>query len=140
MVNNQWKCPQKSRYCININSVFIIFLNIFSLDLRCVQGVHSFVIHWKTMNIFWKTMYILENYVYIHFTVCVYCNRSQKTSHRVKNNSYATRLSLLSYVLFFTRCDIFCDVLQYTHTEKCYLFVLYNKHSNSLLNGFWGVF
>ena len=27
------------------------------------------------------------------------------------------------------------DLLQYTHTEKCNLFVLYNKN----LNGFWGI-
>ena len=25
--------------------------------------------------------------------------------------------------LFFTRCDVFCDLLQYTHTEKCYIFI-----------------
>ena len=36
--------------------------------------------------------------------------------------------------------DVFCDLLQYTHTEKCYLFVLYNKNSNGLLaEGFWGM-
>ena len=29
--------------------------------------------------------------------MCVYCNRSQKTSQRVKNNSHATRLRLVSY-------------------------------------------
>ena len=49
---------------------------------------------------------------------CVYCNRSQKTSQRVKNNSHATRS-----FLFFTRCDVICDLLQYTHTEKCNIFV-----------------
>ena len=31
-------------------------------------------------------------------------------------------------------CDhVICDLLQYTHTEKCNLFVLYNKNSNGLL-------
>ena len=30
---------------------------------------------------------------------CVYCKRSQKTSQRVKNNSHATRLRLVSYFL-----------------------------------------
>ena len=40
----------------------------------------------------------------LHFPVCVYCNRSQKTSQRVKNNSHATRLRIVSYFLFFTRC------------------------------------
>ena len=52
--------------------------------------------------------------------VCVYCNRSQKTSQRVKNNSHATRLCLVSYFLFFIRCDVKCDLLQDTQTEKCY--------------------
>ena len=40
--------------------------------------------------------------------MCVYCNRSQMTSQRVKNEH-----------------DLFFDLLQYTHTEKCYLFVIY---------------
>ena len=30
----------------------------------------------------------------LHFSVCVYCNRSQKTSQRVKNNSHALFCSL----------------------------------------------
>ena len=54
---------------------------------------------------------------------CMYCNRSQKTSQRVKNNSYATRLRLVSYFLFFTRYHVICDLLEYLHTEKCNLFV-----------------
>ena len=29
--------------------------------------------------------------------MCVYCNRSQKTSQRVKNNSHATRLLLVFF-------------------------------------------
>ena len=33
-------------------------------------------------------------------------------------------------------CDVFCDLLQYTCTEKCNLFVLYNKNSNGLLKDF----
>ena len=45
--------------------------------------------------------------------------------------------SLLN-LLFFTRCDVFCDLLQYTHTETCNLFVLYNKNSSALLKDFWG--
>ena len=49
----------------------------------------------------------------LHFPVCVHCNRSQKTSQRVKNNSHATRLRLVSYFLFC--CDVICDLLQYTH-------------------------
>ena len=53
----------------------------------------------------------------------MYCNRSQKTSQRVKNNSHDSRLRLVSYVLYFTCCDVICDLLQYTRTEKCNLFV-----------------
>ena len=41
--------------------------------------------------------------------LCVYCNRSQKTSQRVKNNSHATRLRLVIYYI------------QYTPMGKCYL-------------------
>ena len=54
--------------------------------------------------------------------MCVYCNRSQTstTSQHVKNNGMT---------VVFTRCDVFCDLLQYTHVEKCDLFVLYNKNS-----------
>ena len=33
------------------------------------------------------------------FSVCVYWNRSQKTSQRVKNNSHTTRLRLVTYFL-----------------------------------------
>ena len=67
------------------------------------------------------------------FNVCVYCNRSQKTSQPVMNNKYETRRSRVAWLLSFTRCDVFCDLLQYTHKEKRYLFVLYNKTSKGLL-------
>ena len=59
----------------------------------------------------------------------VYCNRSQMTSQRVKNKKYDTRRSWVAWLLFFTRCDVFGDLLQYTHTENGYLFVLYIKNS-----------
>ena len=45
----------------------------------------------------------------------------------------------LTNTTYFTSCDVFCDLLQYTHKEKCYLFVLYNKNSNGLLKDFWGM-
>ena len=32
---------------------------------------------------------------------------------------------LLLLMLFFTCCDAICDILQYTHTGKCYPFVKY---------------
>ena len=46
-----------------------------------------------------------------------------KMLQRVKNKTSTTRLRLMSYILFFTRCDVICDLLQYTRTGKCNLFV-----------------
>ena len=37
----------------------------------------------------------------LYFSVCVSCNRSWKTSQRVKNNSHATTLRAV-----LTRCDV----------------------------------
>ena len=59
-------------------------------------------------------MKILYLFVFTH----VYCDRSRKTSQRVKNDSHVTRLHLVSYFLFFTSCDVICDLLQYTRTEN----------------------
>ena len=46
----------------------------------------------------------------LHFSVCVYCDRSQKTSQRVKNNSHAIRLRLVSYFFCSSQADIISDV------------------------------
>ena len=62
------------------------------------------------------------------------CNRSQ----RVKIKKYDTRRSRVARLLFFTHCDVFCDLLQYTRMEKCNLFVLYYKNSNGLLKDLGG--
>ena len=64
------------------------------------------------------------------------------TSQHVRNKKYDTRRSRVAWLLFFTRCDVFSDLLQYTPTEKCSLFVLYNKNSNGLLKilrDVWGM-
>ena len=45
----------------------------------------------------------------------------------------------MAWLLFFTRCDVFCDLLQYTDTKKCNLFVLYNKNSNGLWKDLGGM-
>ena len=49
----------------------------------------------------------------------------------------------MAWQLFVTRfCDVtssVCDLLQYTCTEKCNLFVLYNKNSKDLLKDFGGM-
>ena len=65
----------------------------------------------------------------LHFSVGVYCNRSQKTSQRVKNNSHTTQLRLVSYFLSFTRYAVICDLLQYTHTRKNVICIAYFNHS-----------
>ena len=112
------------RHQIHVNSCEHILVFLFSCP--------------KNPSINHLNFYFIKQIDYIF--PCVYCNRSLMMSQRERIKKYNTRRSWVAWLLFFTRCDIFCDVLQYTHTEKCYLFVLYNKHSNSLLNGFWGVF
>ena len=61
----------------------------------------------------------------LNFSMCVYCNRSQKMSQRVKNNSHTTRLRLVTYFFVLYTHDVICDLLQYTHREKCNLFANY---------------
>ena len=57
----------------------------------------------------------------LHFSVCVYCNRSQETSQRVKNNNHATRLRLVSYFfVLYTYCS--------THTRKNVIYLLNTNH------------
>ena len=74
----------------------------------------------------------------LHICVRVYCNRSQTTLERVKNKKVRhetkstrdevdTRRSRVARLLFFTRCDDFCDLLQYTRTERCNQCVLHKK-------------
>ena len=71
--------------------------------------------------------------------VHMYCNRSQKTSQRVKNNGHATRLHVMSYFSVLYTLWRHMWSIQYTHMEKCNLFVLYNEISNGLLNDFGGM-
>ena len=66
----------------------------------------------KNSSINQLNFYCIKQIDYI-FSLRVHCNRSQKTSQRVKNNSHVTLL----------RCDVICDLLQYTRTKICNLFV-----------------
>ena len=60
----------------------------------------------------------------LHFPVCVYCNRLQKTSQRVKNNSHATRLRLVSS-FFCSLHAVTSSVIYYsTHTWKNVIYLL----------------
>ena len=73
----------------------------------------------------------------LHFSVCVYCNRSQKTSQRVKNNSHATRLRL---GLFCSLHAVTSSVIYYsTHSRKnvIYLLIIQNVTSVCIFIGCW---
>ena len=63
----------------------------------------------------------------LHFSVCVcvcVCTVIvHRRRHSVKEESRRSTSSRTC--LFFTRCDVICDLLQYTYTEKCNLFVKY---------------
>ena len=61
--------------------------------------------------------------------MCVYCNISQKTSQRVKKLCKEQKSITLFHYYYY-------DLLQYTHSEKCNQFVLYNKNSNGLLKDY----
>ena len=89
-------------------------LSLLSLS-RAAKTITKSYIHYSTKR--------------LHFSVCVNCNRLQMTSQRVKTKEYGTRRSRVAWLLFFTRCDVFCDLLQYT----------YNKNSNGLLNDLGGM-
>ena len=58
----------------------------------------SFLVPQKSFNRPFECLLYKTNR--LHFSVRVYCNRSQKTSQRVKNNSHAIRLRLVSYFLY----------------------------------------
>ena len=49
----------------------------------------------------------------LHISVRVYCNRSQKTSQRVKNKMYDTRWRRVAWLLFFTHGKTH-DLLQHS--------------------------
>ena len=66
--------------------------------------------------------------------MCVSCNRSQKTSQRVKNNSHTTRLRV---VLCCSLHAVTSSVIYYsTHTRKNVIYLLTNTkraHERTLL-------
>ena len=64
------------------------------------QTCFSFPMPHKYFNKSFEFLFYKTNR--LHFSVCVYCNRSQKTSQRVKNNSHATRLRLWHHLWSIT--------------------------------------
>ena len=56
-------------------------------------------------------------------SVSVYCNKSQRTSQRVKNNDHTTRLRLMSY--FFVLYTLWCHLWSITvHTRENVIYLL----------------
>ena len=72
----------------------------------------------------------------LHFSVCVYCNRSQMTSAGKEQKKYKTKSSGVTVVLYTLRRLLWSIAV---HTEKCNLFVSYNKNSNGILKYFAGM-
>ena len=66
----------------------------------------------------------------LHFFVCVYCSRSQKTSQRVKNNSHATRLRLVSYffVLYTLWRHLWFNYSTHARKNAIYLLIILLKN------------
>ena len=89
-----------------------IFWSLSMISLKCLRTYKSSLVNTSRC----KSQPAITNRLY--FPVRVYCNRSQMTSQCVKNKKYGTRRSRVLWLLFFTRCDVFCDLLQYTRTEK----------------------
>ena len=49
------------------------------------------------------------------------------------------RVNYLTNRLHFTRCDVFCDLLQYTRTGKCNQYLFYTiKILSGFIEGFLG--
>ena len=69
--------------------------------------------------------------------VVLFCSLHAVTSS-VIDHIYTITWLLCAFSNRCNRCSK-CNRLQFTHTGKSYLFVLYNKNSNGLLKDFWGM-
>ena len=71
----------------------------------------------------------------LHFPVLVYCNRSQKTSQRVKNNSHTSRLRLVSYffVLYTLRRHLW-SITVHTHGKMLSISVINQRSKIKFLS------
>ena len=67
-------------------------------------------LNYFTQNPNWKVCEVCDTGICLtnrlHFSVCVYCNRSQMTSQCVENKKYNMRQSRVAWLLFFTCCDV----------------------------------
>ena len=58
------------------------------------------------------------------------------TSQCVNNKKYDTRWSRVAWLLFFTCCDVFFHLLQYTRMEKCN----YSFYTIKIEKVYWKIF
>ena len=114
------------------------------LNHDCLRALNTTALTSSGKDLLWFS-YHNQSYCGIQqidniFSACVRTVIDHRWRHSVQiRKKYETGRSRVVWLLFFTRCDVICDLLQYTHTEKCYLFVLYNKNSNVLLKDFGGM-
>ena len=129
--------------CNNVTSVLVVDRDVVKDTQRWSQiYVRSrqqtclfFFMPQKYLN---KPFELLRQIDYIFPFVCaVIDHRWRYIVQRTK--IYYTRRSRVAWLLFFTRCDVFCDLLQYHTQGKYNPIFLYNKNSNGLLEDVWGM-
>ena len=60
--------------------------------------------------------------------MCVCTVIDHRWRHSVKDKKVRHETKSSGATVLFTRCDVFCDLLQYTDTEKYNLYVLYSEN------------
>ena len=60
------------------------------------------------------------------------------TPQRVENKKYETRRSRVAWLLFFTPCDVVCDLLHYTHSRKNVIYLFYTIKIQMDFSRFFG--
>ena len=125
------------------SEAFNLITSVYCLYTHPLQPIHHteliptpFPHTLKNPSINHLNFYCIKQRDYTFSCVCtVIDHRRYHSMYRTTAVTYATQLCLIvSYFLFFTRCNIFCDLLQYTH-RKCNLFVrVQNSHHKQSSN------
>ena len=89
------------------------------------QTCFSFFMPRKSFNKLFEFLLYKTNR--LHFSACVYCNRSQKTSRRLKNKSKSSGVTVVLYTLW----RLLWSITVHMHTRKnvIYWFVEYKQTS-----------
>ena len=105
-------------YCIVLYCIVLYCIVLYCIVLYCIVCIVLYCI-----VLYRVVSYCIKQIDNIFPCVCVYCNRSQKTSQRLKNNSHATRFRLVSYV--FVLYAVTSSVIYYSaHTRKNVIYLL----------------